>query len=130
MFPDVLFQKLEVPVGQGVFRHGSRVVLHGNDFQMIVPSFGTAHATVSHEGIDFAGNVLCANEDSRVVVEEGHKMVDARPLGLLVTDEADGVVDSLLTQLEDATEGFFHLDVDTAILPAQFYEKLVRQVIT
>ena len=70
MFPDVLFQKLEVPVGQGVFRHGSRVVLHGNDFQMVVSTLGTAHAAIHHEGIDLAGNVFGTDENGSVMVEE------------------------------------------------------------
>ena len=129
MLLDVGFEQFEVAVGEGVFRHGGWMVFHRNDVQVVVASLGAAHASVGHEGIHFACNVFGTDEDCCVVVEEGHKMVDARPFGLLVTDESDGVVDTFLAQLEDASEGFLHLDVDTTILSAQFDEKLIHQVV-
>ena len=82
------------------------MVLHRDDVEVIVATLGTAHAAIHHEGVHLAGNVLSANEDGCVVVEERHKVVNAAPLGLLVADEAYCVVLVLLAQLEDAAEGF------------------------
>ena len=62
------------------------------------------------------------------MIEERHEMVDARPLGLLVADEANGVVLTLLTQLKDAAEGLPHLDVHPTILSTQMDKKFIHDI--
>ena len=103
---DVFLKQTEVPVGQSVLCHVGRMVFHGDDVEVVVTTFRATHAAVHHEGVHLAGDVLGTDEDGGVVVEEGHEVVNAAPLGLLVADEAYCVVLVLLAQLEDAAEGF------------------------
>lgn len=105
------------------------MVFHGDDVEVVVATLGSAHAAVHHEGIDLAGDVLGSDEDGGVVVEERHEVVDAVPLGLLVADEADDIVLVFFAQLENAAEGFLHLNVHATILTAQVEEELVHHFI-
>lgn len=123
---DVFFEQLEVSVGQDVLGYGGWMVFHGDDVEVVVATLGSAHATVHHEGIDLAGDVLGSDEDGGIVVEERHEMVDAVPLGLLVADEADEIVLALLAQLENAAESLLHLDIHAPVLSAQFVEQTVH----
>lgn len=126
---DVFFEQLEVSVGQDVLGYGGWMVFHGDDVEVVVATLGSAHATVHHEGIDLAGDVLGSDEDGGIVVEERHEMVDAVPLGLLVADEADNIVLVFFAQLENAAESLFHLNVHATILTAQVEEELVHHFI-
>ena len=129
MFLDVGFEEFEVAIGEGVFWQSGGVVFHRNDVEVIIASLGSAHASVRHEGIDLAGDVFGTDEDGCVVVEERHKVVDTVPLGLLVADEAYGVILAFLAELEDASEGFLHLDIHPSILASQFDEEAVHHLI-
>ncbi len=129
MFLDVGFEEFEVAIGEGVFWQSGGVVFHRNDVEVVIASLGSAHASVRHEGIDLAGDVFGSDEDGCVVVEERHKVVDAAPLGLLIADEADGVILAFLAELKDASEGFLHLDIHSSILASQFDEEAVHHLI-
>ncbi len=126
MFLYVRFKQGEVTVGESVFFCCGRMILHRDYVQVVVTSAWTTHAPVHHEGINLAANVLSTDENCGVVIEEGHEMVDASPLWLLVTDKADKILLVAASHLYDALEGLLHLYVETSKSAADMAEETVH----
>lgn len=125
MFLYVTFEHLEKAVRDRVGRSFSHVVLKRQDVEIVISSARAAHPSIHGKGADLAANLLGSCEDSRVVIEERHKMMDAPPLGLLVADKAYQIRLATPFHLQYAPVRLFHLYVLTTILGTYLVEEAI-----